>query len=36
MPKISQFISRIGEGVKPNMFMVQIPFPIALGWQGRR
>ena len=31
MPKISQFISRIGEGVKPNMFMVQIPFPTALG-----
>ena len=31
MPKISQFISRIGEGVKPNMFMVKIPFPTALG-----
>ena len=31
MPKISQFISRIGEGVKPNMFMVQIPFPTGLG-----
>ena len=27
MPKISDFISRIGEGVKPNMFMVEIPFP---------
>lgn len=27
MAKISSFIDKIGEGVKPNMFMVKIPFP---------
>ena len=27
MANISSFLSKIGEGVKPNMFMVKIPFP---------
>jgi len=27
--KISNFISQIGQGVKPNMFYVEIPFPTA-------
>jgi len=31
MAKISSFIDKIGEGVKPNMFMVKIPFPDIAG-----
>ena len=27
MAGINSFIQKIGEGVKPNMFLVQIPFP---------
>jgi len=30
MANISSFLSKIGEGVKPNMFSVEIPFPAGL------
>ena len=30
MANISNFLSKIGEGVKPNMFSVEIPFPSGL------
>lgn len=29
--KISEFISKVGQGVKPNMFQVEINFPVNLG-----
>jgi hypothetical protein len=31
MASISRFITQIGQGVKPNMFSVQIPFPTGIG-----
>jgi len=30
MAKLNDFISKIGEGVKPNMFSVEVPFPTGL------
>jgi len=31
MASISSFIGKIGQGVKPNMFSVEIPFPAGVG-----
>jgi hypothetical protein len=31
MASISSFIGKIGQGVKPNMFRVEIPFPTGVG-----